>query len=332
MESQGLRSQRHALTQLEDALATIEDYEKEDYVKALAVAPQLVLTESDPTRFLRFTNFNTAAAARKLVLYWKRRREVFGDRAFLPLTLTGNGALSNEDIEFIKTGLIVFLPNDADGRTVACIDHSRRLDHSLEIRLRCHFYYGQIISENAKSQTDGVVVLITARENGRNIDTATTQVRNLVLNTFPMKLKAVHVIQRIPRITPTSCLSRLLVSFVNVVFGHFLRGCQTYVHASEDKEEIVQSLESHGISRHGLPRFIGGKWSYEQFLDWLTERAQMDRDWHPAELSLPAAVPATGDAATLAAFATTSDDDGAYTSFRATVLPDRRCSIPCREN
>jgi hypothetical protein len=45
---------------------------------------------------------NTAAAGRKLVLYWKRGREAFGDRVFLPLTL--NGALSTEDIEFIKTG------------------------------------------------------------------------------------------------------------------------------------------------------------------------------------------------------------------------------------
>jgi hypothetical protein len=37
----------------------IEDYEKEDYLKALEVAPRLVLLEWDPTRFLGFTNFKT---------------------------------------------------------------------------------------------------------------------------------------------------------------------------------------------------------------------------------------------------------------------------------
>jgi hypothetical protein len=33
-------------------MAMIEDYEKEDYVKALEVSPELVLTELDPMRFL----------------------------------------------------------------------------------------------------------------------------------------------------------------------------------------------------------------------------------------------------------------------------------------
>jgi hypothetical protein len=64
MESQRLYLQSQALTQLEEALATIEDYEKEDYLKAREVAPRLVLLESDPMRFLRFTNFNFAASAK----------------------------------------------------------------------------------------------------------------------------------------------------------------------------------------------------------------------------------------------------------------------------
>jgi hypothetical protein len=314
MESQRPSLQRQALTLLDESLATIEDYEKEDYLKALEDAPRLVVTESDPTRFLWYTNFNAAAAARKLVLYWKRRREVFGDRAFLPLTLTGNGALSNEDIESIKTGWVVCLTNDADGRTVACLDPSRRLDHSLEIRLRCTFYFGQILSENEKSQTDGFVVLMIASGDGRYIDTATTHVRNLLFHTFPMKVKAFHVIKCMPRWT-NNCLVQAFIGGMVRMYGYFLQGCPSYFHASEDKDGIVQSLESHGISRSGLPRFIGGSWSYERFSDWLTERAQMEREWHP-EHSLPATVTAPGRAATLAASATNSDD-GVYTSCRA---------------
>jgi hypothetical protein len=289
MESQGLSLQHQALTQLEEALATIEDYEKEDYLKALEVAPRLVLLESDPTRFLRFTNFNTAAAARRLVLYWKRRREVFGYRAFLPLTLTGNGALSNEDIESFKTGSAVFLPNDADGRTVVCVDHSRRLYHPLDVRLRSFFYYGHILSENEKSQSDGFVVLTAARENGHVLEKGSILCRFLILNTFPIKIKAFHVIKRISKNTPLFRLAQAFISGMFKVCGHLIQGCQAYVHASENKDEIVQSLESHGISRSGLPRFIGGSWSYERFSDWLTERAQIDREWH-TEHSLPAVV------------------------------------------
>jgi hypothetical protein len=207
-ESQRLFLQHQALTQLEEALATIEDYEKEDYLKALEVAPRLVFLESDPTRFLLFTNFNTAAAARKLVMYWKRRHGVFGDRAFLPLTLTGNGALSNEDIEFIKTGELVFLPNDADGRTVISVDHSRRVDHSLDKRLRSMFYYGQVIYENAVSQTDGFAILVISND-GKFMDHGTMQCRNLLLHTFPIKLKAFHMVKCMRRNWANIAMPRL---------------------------------------------------------------------------------------------------------------------------
>jgi hypothetical protein len=305
MESQRIWSQHQALTQLEVALTMIEDYEKEDYVKALEVAPQLVLTESDPARFLRYTNFNVAAAARKLVMYWKRRREVFGDRAFLPLTLTGNGALSTENIESIETGSVVFLPNDAAGRTVVCVDGSRRLDFTIETRLRCVFYYGQVLSENEVSQTDGFVLLAISNDS-RFIDTASTQWRNLILNTFPMKLKAVHLIKCMPK-WANNCLAQAFIGGMVRIYGRFLQGYQMNVHTSQDKNEIVLSLQSHGISRNGLPLRVGGSWSYERFSDWLTERARMDRDreWH-REHSLSAAVTAPGGAASLVA----TDGDG----------------------
>jgi hypothetical protein len=242
--------------------------------------------------------------ARKLVLYWKWRREVFGDRAFVPLTLTGNDALSNEDIEFFKTGSVVFLPNDADGGTVVCVDGSRRLDHSLEMRLRCFFYYGQIASENEKSQTDGFVALIAASNDGRYIDTATTHARNVLLHTFPMKLKAAHLIKCMPK-WKNNCLTQALIGGMVRIYGRFLQGYQMNVHTSQDKDEIFQSLQSHGISRSGLPLYVGGSWSYERFSDWLIERAQMDREWH-FEHSLPAAVTAPGGAASPVA----TDGDG----------------------
>jgi hypothetical protein len=49
-----------------------------------------------------------------------------------------------------------------------------------------------------------------------------------------------------------------------------------------------------------LPGFVGGSWSYERISDWLIERAQVDREWHP-EHSLSSAVTATGGAASLVA-------------------------------
>jgi hypothetical protein len=123
-----------------------------------------------------------------------------------------------------------------------------------------------------------------------------------------MKLKAVHVIKCISKTTPSFCLAQFLLTFAVSLYIDLPQSCQTYIHASQDKDEILQSLESHGVVRFGLPPFIGGSWSYERFSDWSTERAQMDREWHP-EHSLPAVLTAPGGAAI-------TSDDVAYTSCR----------------
>jgi hypothetical protein len=47
--------------------------------------------------------------------YWDKRLEIFGpDRAFLPLTLTGGGALGEGGIVALKRGFIRILPEKAD--------------------------------------------------------------------------------------------------------------------------------------------------------------------------------------------------------------------------
>jgi hypothetical protein len=306
MESRGLPSQHQAFSQIGVALAMIPDYEKEDYVKALEVAPKLVLTESDPMRLLRFTNFNVPAAAQSLVLYWKRRRELFGDRAFLPLTLTGDGALSDSDIDLLKTGQVAFLPNDADGRTVMCVDHSRWLEHSLDKRLRCAFYGGQVISENKVSQTDGFVILAIFHDVYLG-DPEATHVRNVLFHTFPIKLKVIHLVKCMPKWANT-CLVQTIISGMVRVCGYLIQNYQIHIHASQEKEKIVQSLESHGMSRRGFPRCIGGSWSYEWLSDWLIERARMDRERQP-DNSFPATQTSPGVAAALLMLTTASNDD-----------------------
>lgn len=64
-------------------------------------------------------------AARRVALYWKNRKEVFGDRAFLPLTLTGRSALKADEIAMVKTGYMAIMPDDQKGRPIYFHDLSR---------------------------------------------------------------------------------------------------------------------------------------------------------------------------------------------------------------
>ena len=146
METQRLRD--GAMVQLSIAMSALPDLEKADFLIAQRVCPQVVATESDPLRFLRFTNFDPWAAALRLAKYWKMRREIFGNQAFLPMTLTGDGALSEEDITVIRAGSLVLLPYDNEGRSVLCVDMTRRPDETIQKRMRTIFYFIQKVSEN----------------------------------------------------------------------------------------------------------------------------------------------------------------------------------------
>lgn len=111
-----LRSQ--AFTLLQGPIEALPAAERAEYNMALQLAPQLVLVESDPLRFLRFEHYDAAKAARGIARYWKIRKEIFGERWILPLLVSTtpgddnrNSALSPRVMEALKTGVIRKLPD-----------------------------------------------------------------------------------------------------------------------------------------------------------------------------------------------------------------------------
>jgi hypothetical protein len=110
---------QRGLAQFEEALQGVSD--KREYLRAVELAPELVRTESDPLRFLRCDNYDAWAAALRLTMYWKMRCKLFGDRAFLPMTQTGEGALTNQDVERLREGAMRLVDPDKMGRAVIYI-------------------------------------------------------------------------------------------------------------------------------------------------------------------------------------------------------------------
>lgn len=58
-------------------------------------------------------------------------KKIFGDRAYLPVVQTGNGALTAEEVELMRRGPVMVLPKDASQRTVmyvfkSCLDEYPR--------------------------------------------------------------------------------------------------------------------------------------------------------------------------------------------------------------
>ena len=143
-------------------------------------------------RFMNNDNYDANAAANRLVRYWRLRHEIFGERAFLPMTRTGQGSLTREDVVILKSGVIALLPNDSAGRSVVMEDRNRILDDNLEAqhaKLRCLFYVLSLLPENGNCQDAGFVWLsavITPRVTSICAEFLTKSLE--VLDCFPIRL------------------------------------------------------------------------------------------------------------------------------------------------
>lgn len=236
----------------------------------MRVAPLLVWRESHPVRFQRYTQGDAAAAARKLCQYWNIRRQTWGERAFAcPLSLTGHGALTPPDIELITMGHVVLLPNDSFGRSVLCIDLSRRMEDSPEMRKRAFFYFGQIVMENDLSQTEGFVVLFLLNEN--KYDAVSHEALTMILNCMPIRPAAWHIINDVSNQKRKVPFQGIATNMIRVM-GKSFRRQDTFFHGSTAYGEILRSLQAHGMLQEGIPSTMGGSWNYSLWIEWLAHR------------------------------------------------------------
>jgi hypothetical protein len=145
------------------ALQAIPDTGKLAYLEALERAPELVERESDPVAFLRCEQYDYWAAADRLVKYWNVRKMVFGpDRAFLPMTQAG---AMLEDMEYLRKGLYMILPDDKFGRTVVYWNRIRSTSDVIprDSLSRCSFYLLQAACERKSTQRKGLIIIINFR-------------------------------------------------------------------------------------------------------------------------------------------------------------------------
>ena len=147
---------------------------------------------SDSTRF---HSFNSWAAAKRLANYWTFRKEALGNRAFLPMDLSGKGAIPLEDVRMLQTGVIVHLPKDLEGRSVVYVDRSKLLEN--ETMSPCMLFFTlQKIMENEVTYKKGYISLINLsnpfgsmfeREN-------VTRFKDYIRKAMPIKVGTIHIV------------------------------------------------------------------------------------------------------------------------------------------
>jgi hypothetical protein len=264
-----------ALPLLQDALDAIPEGDKADYMEALERAPDLVRRESPSELFLRVETLDTRAAARRLVYYWKLRKEFFGpELAFLPMTM--EGAMRN-DQDLFDLGFISILPSDESGRAVM---YWNRVACTSDVApryafLRVLFYNGQVALEMQDAPTNGFVLLYNARgfDLYRHFDRILMKKVLKMTEAFPYLVRGFHMITGSGR-SVLGLVLPVLKQVIGQVYRHRLR-----VHAGSDKE-IVDRLSDYGIIASSVPSSFGGDWHRSDFLDWKEKRLLVEATSH----------------------------------------------------
>ncbi|GAX21679.1 hypothetical protein FisN_29Hu119 [Fistulifera solaris] len=225
---------------------------KTAYLEALTQCPHLVETETNPEIFLRFENFNYWSAAGRLVTYWRKRKEYFGDRAFLPMDLSGKGAMSKEDMQPIVTGCVTMLPNS----NIIVLDRTSASDTGgIATRRRRRFFFVHSLMGSGTCPRliiNGFVVSDVLRR-------MNAEMKDLLADAFPIpSIGEIHVI--FVKAKNQTVWQHLLPLGLQQMAGLV---ANVKIHNFDTVEQIAEELGCYGVTRNHLPPQLGGCYNIE---------------------------------------------------------------------
>ena len=269
-----------------DTIQLMPETEKEDYLEAVKNAPYLFedSAESDPMKWIRRCEYDVFLASKRFCKYWKLRRKYFGDRAFLPMVLGGNGALSKDDTFSLEAGFPCILPPLNCGKQVVYADrqqwvHSLTRDH----RLRTVIYVMTVIAEDERAQTEGCIVLGLAVAPTKFQETDfrfVKEMADLVKNALPVKARFEFICFK-PRSAKDYVVQNFIATAMRVLESVGVSVAEdTDFHFEREKGDLYQALSGLGFTHEGIPNLCGGSWTMLDFMDWCRKRSSIELERH----------------------------------------------------
>lgn len=153
-ETQELLEQ--SLVAFDEEVACVDESEKKDLMDAERKCPEL-LDAAFKLQFLRTDLFDVRLAARRYILHWKNKVELFGpEKAFLPMTLDG---AMKDDIDMLSKGYVRLIPGQ---ERVIFFDQTKFCKKTDDVYslTRCVWYIqGKALQESEEMQKIGAVLV-----------------------------------------------------------------------------------------------------------------------------------------------------------------------------
>ena len=242
----------------------------QDYRLALAEAPDLILQETDPLTFFRCEKGNLWSAARRFVLHWTLRREVFGDERWLrKMDLSGTGAMNADDITLLHTGVFALvssvLPGGNEQQQAMLVNFSR-LNGRDPGPSRHRVFMFLMYSLNAYTQENGLIVLMSLPGSGVRVRSDNGKMLQESYRSQVFWVRGIFLIHD-PNDTRQMLVRTFAAMIASIVRRVLERVPQMIV--APDREMTMYLLQSHAVDLHLIPEHLGGFWSYRYFDEWL---------------------------------------------------------------
>lgn len=238
---------------------------------ALEIVPDIVGKETPMINFLRADDLDPAKAARRLAMYWKYRKSVFGeDRWLLPLNLQpGMGAFSASGIDFIRSGVLAFVSRPSP---VVFFDSSRVSRSIKEDAFEWAIYFATTIA-NEMEPFEPVRMLHKVSRGHQTI--FIPELYQMVTQAMPVKMNKTALV------IPTIALEQdaTVRDYLTVKASMITKfnGSYKSVHVVDGgAASRTQSLQAHGLSPSSLPVSLGGVLSDNHFWEYLRMRVSIE--------------------------------------------------------
>lgn len=259
-----------AARRIKKGLEQLPLQDKAAYLEAYVGSPEVVQRETHPMFFLRVARGDADSAAARLAAYWKERRHAFGAHRFHRslMDTTGAGALDEDDVACLATGMLVSLPEDKQRRPVLCHDISRvtdgkmqlRLSETTESRTRLLFYtLTKAAMENRNTQTAGMQIVRVVKSSKFNCESVKRNIA-IVEMAMPVRYQFMHLCC-LPPPEARKVFTEMVIPVVAESYGKFLRGRLKF-HVASSPSELMGMLTEYDLTASGLPPSVGGQWQY----------------------------------------------------------------------
>lgn len=241
------------------AIKDLPRKERRAYDTAVEVFPELVRRETKIMSFLRRESFHIDKAAKRLALYWTFRKKIFKDRWLLAMTQTGNGCLTMEDVEMIRSGYVMVFTRPDQG-LVALYDISRCTNFDSVRHAKIIMYVNTVFTEE-RTETEGFTVVYIVKSGKNPTQDLDPDGWQMAIAALPTKPKQLLVAQAFEE-GKEGLLNFL--AYQTARTAEFRSKQQTERLISDSYSGTLALLEEKGVYRQYLPRCLGGDFDYDK--------------------------------------------------------------------